>query len=234
MPRAPTFRATEKGYNNMYNSIRFTRSSAINTAARKIIRNKKRYQDVEKLTGVPWYWIGVIHMRESSNNFRGVLHNGEHIIGTGRKTRLVPSGRGPFSSWESAAVDAIKIKRLHRIKDWSIARMLYEAERFNGWGYTWKGVNSPYVWGGTNHQQPGKYIRDHVWSSTAMDKQLGIAPVLYKIRELEGLRNDIGKQRQIDISTNLGNISDRNIRRSPSISSHWLIRLLRFLFVKGK
>lgn len=220
MARAPTYSATRKGYSNMYNSMKFTRSRAINSAANKVIKYKDTYKKVEDSTGVPWYWIGVIHMRESNNSFRGVLHNGDRIIGTGRKTYRVPKGRGPFSSWHEAAIDALRLKGLHSIEHWSIARMLYEAERFNGWGYTWRGVNSPYVWGGTNHQQPGKYVRDGVWSSSAVDKQLGIAPVLYKIRELEG----IGPRTDRDIGTN-------NV--SSNTKQHWLIRLLRFLFIKS-
>lgn len=238
MPRAPTFTVTSKGYTNMYNSMQFTKSTAINRAANKIIKYKDTYKKVEDATGVPWYWVGVIHMRESSNNFRGVLHNGDRIIGTGRKTYRVPKGRGPFNSWYEAAIDALKLKGLQRIKSWSVSRMLYEAERFNGWGYTWRGVNSPYVWGGTNHQQPGKYIRDGVWSKTAWDRQLGIAPVLYRIIELENislrskeLNNDRRKQRQVDSSTPRNRRNGNNLP-APT-PSNWLIRLLRLLFIKG-
>ena len=226
MAKAPTFSATKKGYENLYNSMKFTRSTAINAAARKIIANKDSYKKVENATGVPWYWVGAIHMRESNNNFQGVLHNGERIIGTGRKTVLEPDGRGPFSSWHEAAIDAIKLKKLQNIKDWSIPRQLFEAERYNGWGYTWRGVNSPYVWGGTNHQQRGKYIRDGVWSSTATDQQLGVAPVIYKVRELENIGTGI---------STVGGRSDSDVTTgsSPDTSrSHWFIRLLKFIFTK--
>lgn len=235
MPKAPTFTATSKGYTNMYNSMKFTKSTAINRAANKIIKYKDTYKKVEDATGVPWYWVGVIHMRESSNNFRGVLHNGDRIIGTGRKTYRVPKGRGPFNNWYEAAIDALQLKGLQRIKSWSIPRMLYEAERFNGWGYTWRRVNSPYVWGGTNHQQPGKYIRDGVWSKTAWDRQLGIAPVLYKVRELEGLDNEKGNQRRnTDVNRKSNRWSNNTVPSSKSTDVHWLIRLLKFLFVKGR
>lgn len=180
----PTFASMKQGYTNLWNVMKITRTAQVDKAARKIISLKDRYKAVEALVGTPWYMIGALHMRESSNDFRGVLHNGENIIGTGRKTRLVPKGRGPFSSWEEAAVDALKIKGHDKIDDWSIERVLYECERFNGWGYLTKG-NSPYVWAGSSLYVRGKYVRDHVYSSTAVDPQLGVAPVIKRILELD-------------------------------------------------
>jgi hypothetical protein len=41
------------------------------------------------------------------------------------------------------------------------------------------------VWGATNIQVPGKYIADHVWSSTAMDNQLGCAAMLAALMRLD-------------------------------------------------
>jgi lysozyme family protein len=180
---APSFTALAKEYRAKWNNIRFTRSSSSDEWARRILKLKPRYQAVEKQTGVPWWWIAVTHMRESSCNFAGVLHNGEHIIGTGRKTRLVPAGRGPFTSWEQAAVDAIRMKGLHKITDWSIERALYEFERFNGWGYHWKRQPSPYVWAGTTYYRSGKYVRDGVYDPSHVDTQMGCAAVC---KSLEG------------------------------------------------
>lgn len=187
MAKAPTFMATMLGYANMWKSMKVTRVTESVNAASRIIELKPRYEKVERATGVPWFFVGIIHMREASNNFGGVLHNGEHIIGTGKKTKLVPAGRGPFNTWEEAAVDALKLKGLHKV-DWKvnlISRIGYHGEEFNGWGYTWKGINSPYLWAGSNHQQPGKYVADHKWDPNAIDKQLGIMPVLAKIAELD-------------------------------------------------
>jgi lysozyme family protein len=185
----PSFASTQPKYRRLWNSARLTRSSQADAAIGKILPNRWRYESVEAKTGVPWYFIAVTHMRESSNNFKGVLHNGEHIIGTGRKTRLVPKGRGPFSSWEEAAIDALRLKGLHKIKDWSLERVLYECERFNGWGYHNKGRVSPYVWAGTNHYVSGKYVADGVYDSGHVDTQLGVAIVLKKL-EAKGFRVD--------------------------------------------
>lgn len=181
-----TFENTRKGYAALWNSMKITDKAGADKFAKRIIAAEPRYRKIQDATGVPWYFVGLLHMRESSNDFRGVLHNGEHIIGTKKVTKLVPAGRGPFKTWEDAAIDALKLKGLHRVKDWPVERVAYEAERYNGLGYTKMGVNSPYLWAGSNHQQPGKYVADHQWSPTAMDTQMGVMTVLRRIHEIQG------------------------------------------------
>lgn len=226
----PSFSQMEKGYNNLYNTMTFTRSTAINNAATKIIQNKDRYLSVQSKTGVPWYFIGAIHMRESNNDFKGILHNGEKILGTGRKTKLVPVNRGPFNTWEEAAIDAIKQHNLQKISSWSIARMGYEGEKYNGIGYYFHGVNSPYLWGGTNHQQSGKYVADGVWSPTTKDTQLGIMPVIYRIRELEKITSEgISVPDKYSDKERKKNIDDSS---SVVVKESFWIKLLKTLFVK--
>jgi lysozyme family protein len=173
----PTFEASAAGYRALWKSMRVTRGPQCERAARRILAGRSQYLAVERITGVPWFFVGLLHMRESGCNFAGVLHNGEPIIGTGRKTKLVPRGRGPFHTWQEAAIDAMRLKGLHRIKEWPIERLGFEAERYNGWGYLGK-VNSPYVWAGSQHYTRGKYIADHVWSATHVDQQLGVMPML--------------------------------------------------------
>lgn len=181
-----TFEATERGYLNLWRSATLKDGADptnAETFASRIIAAEQRYKAVQAATGVPWYFIGALHMRESSCSFEGVLHNGDRIIGTGGLTTRVPAGRGPFATWEASAVDALKLKDMHRVQSWSVARMLYQAEVFNGLGYVGKGINSPYVWAGTNHEQPGKYVRDHVFDPTVEDTQLGVAAVLIRLAE---------------------------------------------------
>jgi lysozyme family protein len=180
-----TFEATEAGYNKLWKAAQLKASdeSQAELYANRIINAEARYKGVQASVGVPWFFIGALHMRESSNNFAGVLHNGEHIIGTGRVTTLVPAGRGPFATWEAAAIDALKMKDMHRVQDWSVARMLWQAEVFNGLGYVSRGINSPYVWAGTTNEQRGKYVADGVFSATADDTQLGVAAVLIRLAQ---------------------------------------------------
>lgn len=164
---------------------KFTRSSQINLQAEKIAAKRARYEAVSKATSVPWDVIGVIHYREASGSFDGVLHNGERIIGTGKLTKLVPKGRGPFKTWEDAAVDALVNAAPYaaRNKDWSIAGTLDILERYNGLGYRNKGLPSPYLWAGTDQYVKGKYVADGKFDPNHVDKQLGVAPILMKVRE---------------------------------------------------
>lgn len=158
---------------------------AINKRVKTINDNKKRYQTIEKATNVPWYFIGLIHYRESACNFNTHLHNGDPLT---KRTRQVPrgypkTGTPPFT-FEESAIDALKHQGLTGNTDWSPERMAYLLEAYNGWGYRTlrKPINSPYLWSGTNHYTKGKYIRDGKYSSTAVDQQLGLMSILVALR----------------------------------------------------
>ena len=184
----PTYEATKRGYLNLWNKCELDkpRIPEIDKQLDVIGANVEKYKSVEAETGVPWFWIACTHYRESSLDFRSVLHNGEKIIGTGKKTSLVPAGRGPFYSWEEAAIDAVTSPphKLDKIDDWPVARCLYEFERYNGWGYMGR-ENSPYVWAGTTmSDETGKYVRDHVYDQNAVEKQLGCAALLKRMTEV--------------------------------------------------
>lgn len=184
---SPTYAATKRGYENLWKRCELDahRVTEIDGVLKRISENLERYWTVETATGVPWFVIAAAHYRESNLNFDGVLHNGEHIIGTNRKTKLVPAGRGPFATWEDAAVDAIRYKNLDRVDDWPASRCLYELERYNGWGYMGK-INSPYLWAGTNlSTERGKYVRDHVFDANAPEKQLGCAALLKRMTQVD-------------------------------------------------
>ncbi|MFG1478595.1 peptidoglycan-binding protein [Xanthobacter sp. V4C-4] len=180
MASSYSFAVLEADYTRRWAEMRVEprRAAAIAAMARRIIAGKARYRAVEAATGVPWALVGVLHARESGCDFRGVLHNGERILGTGRRTRLVPAGRGPFKTWEEAAVDALALKGLKPGVPWSLARCLYEGERFNGFGYRLRGIASAYLWSGSDQYVRGKYVADGVWSATAVDQQIGLAPLM--------------------------------------------------------
>ena len=182
-----TYASLKRGYENLWAkcAVDAERVSEIDGQIKKITSNLDKYRAVEESTGVPWFWIACTHYREASLAFDRVLHNGEKIIGTGKKTSLVPAGRGPFYSWEEAAIDAVTVSphSLDRIDDWPASRCLYEFERYNGWGYMGK-ENSPYVWAGTTlSDERGKYVRDHVFDPNAVEKQLGCAAIMKRLVE---------------------------------------------------
>jgi len=174
-------------YQNLWDSmeIRDSKASTIAWYVKQLIRNSERYQSIEAVSNVPWQVVGCLHLLESGGDFAGVLHNGEKIIGTGKKTRLVPKGRGPFDTWEQAAIDALSIKK--QPKDWSIVNTLHYCERYNGPGYLRdsRKPHSPYLWSFSNHYTKGKYISDGKYSSTYVSKQCGIAVILKEIGYLD-------------------------------------------------
>jgi lysozyme family protein len=175
--------ALKQKYETLWATMKVHRAAQAQKMANLILKGKARYKEVEKLTGVPWEFTGLTHYREATCDFRGVLHNGQKIIGTDKKTTIVPKGRGPFNTWEEAAVDALVLMGLQKEKDWSVGRMAFLLEGFNGYGYHGKGINSPYLWGGTNHYTKGKYVRDHVYDPEHVDQQLGVMAILKVLRE---------------------------------------------------
>lgn len=162
--------------------INASRVREFDNLAKYAMEHSRSYRVIEEQTGVPWPMIACLHQRESGANFNTYLGNGDRLD---RKTVNVPAGRGPFASFEEGAIDALHYDRLDRVIDWRLEKILYNMELFNGAGYYNHGLPSPYVWGGTNIQKPGKYVADGQWSSTAIDRQPGCAPLLKSIMKLD-------------------------------------------------
>ena len=158
------------------------KAQAVDQLARAILTDKARYRSIERVTGVPWYMVSVIHQRESDRDWDTYLGNGQSIH---RVTTIVPKGRGPFGSFEAGAIDAFDYDGLSRIKSWPIERCAYECERFNGMGYRGHGVPSAYLWSWSNIYRGGKYVSDGVWSSSARDAQCGTMPILQTLAKLD-------------------------------------------------
>jgi len=139
----------------------------------------RQYQQVEESVCVPWYFVGLIHAMEASFNFNAHLHNGDPLD---RKTVHVPAGRPPVwlppSDWASSADDAMKYEGFADQTDWSLARLLYRLEAYNGFGSRAHGINTPYLWSFSNHYSKGKYVSDGVWDASAVSQQCGAAVML--------------------------------------------------------
>jgi len=156
----------------------------VSAIAKRLVASKARYQAVEAKTGVPWFVIAVIHMRESSQNWGSSLAQGDPI---NRVSTHVPRGRGPFPTWEAAAIDALVDcgPYLARNKDWSIGGTLARLEEYNGLGYYRKGKPSPYVWAGTNQYTAGKYVADGVYDPNHVDTQPGCAGLILAMMAID-------------------------------------------------
>lgn len=155
-----------------------------NSAAERLLAAKSRYRAVEAKTGVPWFVIAVIHERESSQLWSASLAQGDPW---NRVSTHVPKGRGPFKSWEEAAIDALVNCAPYAASntDWSVGGALLMLEQYNGLGYAVKGVPSPYLWAGTDQYVAGKYVRDGVYDTTAVDKQFGCAGMIKALMAMD-------------------------------------------------
>lgn len=136
-----------------------------------------RYKNVEKLTGVPWWFIAVVHQREASQSWNAQLGQGDPL---NKKSTHEPKGRGPFKTWEDGAVDALVNCPPYaaKNKDWSIGGALAKLEEYNGLGYANKDLPSPYLWAGTDQYTKGKYVADNKYDPNVVDQQLGCAGLL--------------------------------------------------------
>lgn len=145
---------------------------------------KARYQAVSTKTGVPWWFIAVVHEREASQSWSANIAQGDPW---NEVSRHVPAGRGPFKNWEDAAVDALVHCSPHAAEntDWSIGGALEKLEEYNGLGYAARGVPSPYIWSGTDQYRSGKYVADHVYDPNVVDSQLGCAGLLMEMMAID-------------------------------------------------
>ncbi len=144
--------------------------------------NQARYEEVSHRfanPGLKWWFVALIHEMECSQDFSKYLGNGQSL---NQKTTIVPIGRGPFASFADGAVDALKLQGADKITDWSIGNVLYFLEGYNGYGYSlYKGINSPYLWSGSNHYKSGKYVSDGKYDPNAVSQQIGIALLMKKL-----------------------------------------------------
>jgi lysozyme family protein len=152
----------------------------LDTVSHQLVNAKSRYQTVAQATKVPWPIIAVIHERESSQSWKASLAQGDPW---NRPSIHVPAHRGPFKSWEDAAIDALVncAPFAARWEDWSIGGALTLLEEYNGLGYFERGIPSPYIWSATDQYHRGKYIADGHFDPEAVDRQTGCAALLQRM-----------------------------------------------------
>lgn len=178
---APTFETLREEYLTLFASctIRPAYKSQVAWHVAKIEAGKTAYQAVENATGVPWAFVAIVHGLEASFRFNGHLHNGDPLTA---RTVHDPAGRPPLwnppNDWQSSAVDALVYENFAGLADWSLPRMLYRWERYNGFGSRRQGIHTPYLWSFSNHYTKGKYVADHVWDPEKVSKQCGAAVML--------------------------------------------------------
>jgi len=164
--------------------VRSDLAATINRVASRLVSAKPRYQAVEASTKVPWSIIAVIHERESSQSWLASIAQGDPW---NKVSIHVPKGRGPFKSWEEAAVDALVhcAPYAARWMDWTMGGALTLLEQYNGLGYAARGLPSPYIWASTDQYHAGKYIADGHFDPNAVDHQIGCAALLKAMMALD-------------------------------------------------
>jgi lysozyme family protein len=118
-----------------------------------------------------------VRLRKASSQRRPLV--GAYAPGAGG----APARLERYGAWEDSAEDAVRWKRLDKVSEWSLVRVVYALEGFNGFGYRSQGVRSPYVWSCSNLYTNGKYIADHVFDPSAVSKQVGAAVILKVLEE---------------------------------------------------
>lgn len=188
---APSYGRYWRDYAARWDRMVITKPAVIEKAARFALQteNRGQYEMIERKTGgVPWPLVAIIHRRESDADFATYLGNGETLK---RTTRLVPKGRGPFSSWQEGALDALDVDGLASWQDWRLEKIIYACEITNGFGYRIASIDipSPYLWSRTNQQVRGKFTNDGHFDARVMDTQPGCCAILARIVEIGELQN---------------------------------------------
>lgn len=164
--------------------LQVTKPTEVDAIARRLIGGNAipQYSAVQHALGIPIAWQAPTCERESGADFRCTPANGQPW---NERTTEVPRGRGPYDSWYAAAIDTWH--NVDHIDDnsapWSMPYAMWKWEIQNGFGYRAHGRRSPYVVGGTNLQQIGRYDRDSHFVEE-WDTQIGTLPVALRMIEL--------------------------------------------------
>src|SRR5258708_5599611 len=161
------------------------RKHEVMQVAQRIFPSRIDYESVSVDTGVPWWFIGIVHYREADLSWSASIAQGDQW---NKISRHVPPVRGPFPNCHEAGIDAlVKCPPFTaRWTDWSTGGALTAFEAYNGFGYEqYHHENSPYNWGATNHEERGKYVADGQYSPAAWDNQIGSAALMKALFEIE-------------------------------------------------
>lgn len=179
------------------------RLPGIKPIVNRILSGKSRYEALSNKVGIPWHFIGITHSLEAGCDFKKHLHNGDPLTArTVRVPKNRPDTGNPPFTWEFSAEDALS--DLSDWTDWSVPGMLFKLEGYNGYGYHRPSINinSPYLWSFSNHYKKGKFVKDGVYSPTAVSKQCGAAILLRRLTETQSAPVEIPNR--LDLIKQLG------------------------------
>lgn len=150
-----------------------------------LLEQRSAYEALSNATPhkTPVAFLMAIAYREMDGNTHCYLGNGQSLA---YRTTLVPSGRGPWlqpypKNFVAGGLDALRLDGVDAVVMNSLPIAAYESETLNGFGYMNRGLPSPYVFGGTNIQKPGKYTSDGNFDAEVMDNQLGTLAIIQRL-----------------------------------------------------
>jgi len=183
-PYGAVYRNHESDLSNIRLATGGTYDSGVRAFKNTWANNKHRYEAVARETGIPAPLIAALHYRESSNNFDTYLHQGDPL---GQPAIHHPSNIPVFHQWEDAAVHALNSKSWLRDQlgmqagTTDKAAIATFAEAYNGLGYHYRGLTSPYVYAGTDVYKGGRYVRDGVFDANSWDQRPGVMALMGSI-----------------------------------------------------
>jgi len=144
-------------------------NNGLSEAVALILEGRQRYEGVVEGATIPWVFPALLHHMEASCSFERSIRDGslwrdkQHL------------------SWEDDARMALFMKLPSALFEqvWTLGFLLKRYEMWNGLGYARKGIESPYLWSGSNHGVGlGKYTQDGFYDAQAVSKQYGAAVIL--------------------------------------------------------
>ena len=174
-------------------SVKPEHTVEVNKTVANIVANRSRYETVSSQLGVPWYVVGAIHCLEASLSFQTHLHNGDPLTA---RTVHVPANRptshDPPFTWEESATDALRLRGLDKVKDWSLPGALFQLEGYNGFGYRrlTPVIATPYLWSFSQNYTSGKFVEDGKFDPSVVSKQCGAAVIIHTMTLNGTLRFD--------------------------------------------
>jgi len=163
--------------------VRPEKVELVDRTARRLLGNMEHYLPVQEAIGVPAIFIATSFEREASSNFKLNPAQGWPLAS---RSKIIPNN-GPFRDLYSAALEAYRLNGLDKVGagNWTWELICFYGEMFNGFGYRdYHNMHTPYLWGWTNLQTPGKYIADGKFDTAHFDEQMGMIPVARRMVEL--------------------------------------------------
>jgi lysozyme family protein len=179
----PSFAILAPSYARMWAELEPTPAHipALKTICEGLAAHTETYKNVSAAVwGRPelWFIVALIDQMEGGGGCRTHLHNGDPLTG---RTVSVPAGRPPGEppfTFEQSAIDALIFDDLDKVQIWTIERIAYQLEKYNGPGYLDKPIVSPYLASWSNKYTKGKFVADHVYDPEAVSQQPGALTIL--------------------------------------------------------